>query len=119
MDISFYMKNGTSETIEVSETLYEWLAQSSFSKIDISKPMEIVIDNESHRLEVINLSDSNRMKYTEFLKENIVNESEDLLKNIELPEFVRKYQDKIYRVKKMYELKKMLGNENFYYMEYL
>ncbi|WP_228057594.1 hypothetical protein [Tychonema sp. LEGE 07203] len=67
LDISFYTTNGSqSETVDVGETLYEWLAQSDFSKIGgASIETEIYLDEENVILPLVELNQDIRSSVQE------------------------------------------------------
>lgn len=131
MDISFYQMNGSSETVEVSENFYEWLAKSSFSKIDKSKEIEIIIEGDKVKLPLVQLNLENRNRYIHFLLEEIAEESNNLIIKIEKKIYEQErhilkasapsdsIEIPIYRIKKLKELKTFFQDERFVYLEYI
>jgi hypothetical protein len=119
LDISFYITNGSeSETVDVSETLYEWLARSDFSKIGgESIDTEIYIDEENVILPLVTLNQDIRQQFKKFFSEAIISESDAVLTKLGDSPSKEEYQAGTYRLRKMLELLKCVENENYQYLQ--
>lgn len=118
LDIIFYSKNGQPpEYIEVSESIYEWLAKSNFSKIGKSVERKIKIEGEEEKLPLVQLGKSNRKKLREFFLETISQESDTVLNKLGDSPSKKEYQDATYRLRKLQELRKCIENEAYQYLQ--
>jgi hypothetical protein len=81
LDISFYSTNGSeSETVDVAENLYEWLAKSDFSKIGgESIDIQVNLDEENVILPLVELNQEIRQQFKKFFSEAIISESDAVL----------------------------------------
>jgi hypothetical protein len=119
LDISFYSTNGSeSETVDVSETLYEWLAKSDFSKIGgESIDIKIHLDEEDVILPLVELNQDIRQQFKKFFSEAIISESDAVLTKLGDSPSKEEYQAGTYRLRKMLELFKCVENENYQYLQ--
>lgn len=119
LDISFYTTNGSeSETVDVGETLYEWLAKSAFSKIGgPSIDTEIRLDEENVILPLVELNQEIRQQFKKIFSEAIISESDVVLTKLGDSPSKEEYQSGTYRLKKMLELLKCVENENYQYLQ--
>ena len=122
LDISFYTANGVngaeSETVDVGETFYEWLARSEFSKIGgLSIDTEIYIDEENVILPLVELNQDIRQQFKKFFSEAIVSESDAVLTKLGDYPNKEQYQEETYRLRKLLELLKCVDNENYQYLQ--
>jgi hypothetical protein len=119
LDISFYTTNGSeSETVDVEETLYEWLAKSEFSKIGgASIDTEIYLDEENVILPLVELNQEIRQQFKKIFSEAIINESDAVLTKLGDSPSKEEYQAGTYRLRKMLELLKCVENENYQYLQ--
>lgn len=119
LDISFYTTNGLeSETVDVGETLYEWLAKSAFSKIGgASIDTEIHLDEENVTLPLVELNQEIRQQFQKMFSEAIISESDVVLTKLGDSPSKEEYQSGTYRLRKMLELLKCVKNENYQYLQ--
>ncbi|AFZ27835.1 hypothetical protein Cylst_5851 [Cylindrospermum stagnale PCC 7417] len=118
LDIKFYSQDKEeSEIIEVSQELYEWLTQSEFSKIGKSELQEMKIDGEPERVPVVQLEGNNRRKFSNFFRDAIVQESDEMLNKLSGNSSKNDYQDAIYRLNILQQLRKLIENEQYKYFQ--
>ncbi|NJS11818.1 MAG: hypothetical protein HC789_16320 [Microcoleus sp. CSU_2_2] len=119
LDISFYSTNGSeSETVDVAENLYEWLAKSDFSKIGgESIDIKIYLDEEDVILPLVELDRDIRQQFKKFFSEAIISESDAVLTKLGDSPSKEEYQTGTYRLRKMLELLKCVENENYQYLQ--
>ena len=119
LDISFYTTNGSeSETVDVGETLYEWLAKSQFSKIGgASIDTEIYLDEENVILPLVELNQEIRHQFKKIFSQEIISESDVVLTKLGDSPSKEEYQSGTYRLRKMLELLKCVQNENYQYLQ--
>lgn len=118
LDIIFYSANNQDPNyIELSENIYEWLARSKFSKIGKSLETKIKIDGEEESLPLVPLDQENRRQLRLFFLEAIANESDVILTQLEAYDSKATYQQAIYRLRKLQELRKCVENENYQYLQ--
>jgi hypothetical protein len=119
LDISFYTTNGSeSETVDVGETLYEWLAKSDFSKIGgESIDTKIYLDEENVILPLVELNQEIRQQFKKIFSEAIITESDVVLTKLGDSPSKEEYQTGTYRLRKMLELLKCVENENYQYLQ--
>ena len=118
LDISFYGKNGDpQETIDISDSFYEWLARSEFSEIGASRKISINIDNEQSFLKLVDLNKGNRHRFKDFLLEAIQQQSETMLKNLGDSPSKEEYQSESYPLRKLQEILKLITNPQYQYLE--
>ena len=129
MEIIFYAKNGKQYILEVSESFYNWLAISEFSKIQTSKVYRVDIEgDETEEIEAVELTEQNRNSYISFFQKCILSESYDLVIKMEssskpgllkASSFEGSLENLQYRIKKFYELLRCLEDRTWVYMEYV
>ena len=119
LDISFYTTNGSeSETVDVGETFYEWLAKSAFSKIGgASIDTEIHLDEEDVILPLVELNQEIRQQFKKMFSQEIISESDAVLTKLGDSPSKEEYQSGTYRLRKMLELLKCVENENYQYLQ--
>jgi len=119
LDISFYTTNGSeSETVDVGETFYEWLAKSAFSKIGgASIDTEIHLDEENVILPLVELNQEIRQQFKKMFSQEIISESDAVLTKLGDSPSKEEYQSGTYRLRKMLELLKCVENENYQYLQ--
>ena len=119
LDISFYTTNGSeSETVDVGETFYEWLAKSAFSKIGgASIDTEIHLDEENVILPLVELNQEIRQQFKKMFSQEIISESDAVLTKLGDSPSKEEYQSGTYRLRKMLELLKCVENENYQYIQ--
>jgi hypothetical protein len=119
LDISFYATNGSeSETVDVGETFYEWLAKSAFSKIGgESIDTKIYLDEENVILPLVELNQEIRQQFKKMFSQEIISESDAVLTKLGDYPSKEEYQSGTYRLRKMLELLKCVENENYQYLQ--
>ncbi len=128
MEILFYAKDGNDLALEVSDSFYEWLALSEFSKIKTSQSYNIKIDGEDGSIQAVELTEQNRNSYISFFQKRILAETYDLVLKMEssskpgllkASSFEGSLENLQYRIKKFYEFIKCLEDWEWVYMEYV
>jgi hypothetical protein len=129
MEVLFYAKDGNQLVLEVSESFYNWLALSEFSKIQTSKVYKVDIEgDEPEEIEAVELTEQNRNAYISFFQKCILSESYYLVIKMEssskpgllnASSFKGSVENLQYRIKKFYEFLKCLEDRVWVYMEYV
>lgn len=128
MEIIFYAKNGKQYILEVSESFYNWLALSEFSKIQTSQTISLKIDGEEVSIQAVELTEQNRNAYISFFQKCILSESYYLVIKMEssskpgllkASSFEGSVENLQYRIKKFYEFLQCLEDRVWVYMEYV
>ncbi|BDA73172.1 hypothetical protein RIVM261_014230 [Rivularia sp. IAM M-261] len=118
LDITFYLHNKEeAEAIEISDDFYHWLAQSEFSKIGQPQTQEITVDGETALISAIQLEGMNRRKFSDFFRNAIVQESDELLGSLGNSSSKQDYQDATYRLRILQNLRKCIENEEYKYFQ--
>ncbi|MBK8395555.1 MAG: hypothetical protein IPL26_09970 [Leptospiraceae bacterium] len=129
MEIILYAKNGKQSILELSESFYNWLALSEFSKIQSSKVYKVNIEgDEAEKIQAVELTEQSRNSYISFFQKCILSESYDLILKMEssskpgllkASSFEGSLENLQYRIKKFYEFLKCLEDRVWVYMEYV
>ncbi|MCB1194330.1 MAG: hypothetical protein KDK90_28105 [Leptospiraceae bacterium] len=119
LDITFYSETKKSENVVVPESFLEWLAKSQFTKIDKSVPKELIIDDEPIELELVRLVGKNRRKYSDFFRDEIVEESSIVLEKLGSSPSKKEYQDATFKLLLLQKLRKLVEDESYQYIRYL
>ena len=118
LDIIFYSRDRqSSQYIELSEEIYEWLARSQFSKIGHSRDRTFFVDGEEECIPVVELDRSNRQQLRLFFLEAVAEESDVVLTQLGNALSKETYQQFTYRLQKLQELRKCVENENYLYFQ--
>lgn len=119
LDISFYSHSKEAvETIEFSEDFYSWLARSEFSKIGKSEEKEMQGDGEPIKVPVVLLEGENRRKLSDFFRDAIVQESDDMLSKLGNSPSKEEYVNASSRLRKLQELRKFIEDEKCKYFSW-
>lgn len=117
LDVSFYSMSGKPPmTIDVSENLYEWLIHTDFAEIGVARPHTIRLDNEEVELNVVELDKGcipNRQRFREFFVEVIVQETDDMLKNLGDAPSQEEYQEATYKLKILQQFRRCLEDHSY------
>ncbi|WP_448596305.1 hypothetical protein [Thermoleptolyngbya sp.] len=117
LDISFYSQaHEITETIEVSQDFYQWLARSEFSKIGESQARSMQEDGEEVTVFVVDLEGETRRKLSNFFRDEIVRESDDLVRVLGDLSSKHQYSEAFARLKFLQALRKCVENERFKYL---
>lgn len=118
LDIIFFSQDREeAENVEISTDFYQWLAQSEFSRIGRSEEKEMRIDGESVNIPVIQLEGVYRRKFSDFLRDAIVQESDLVLDALSEISSKIDYQRMIYRLSILQKLRKTVENEQYKYLQ--
>lgn len=122
LDITFYGKNGEVEplTIELSEDFYEKLIESGFPEIGTSHKIKIKIDDEETEINAIDLEKgkiTNRDRFIDFFKEEIIEESKNMLQSLGDSPSKEEYQTHSYPLRKFQEILSYLENNQYQYLK--
>ncbi len=116
LDFSFYSHDKKAvETIEISEDFYNWLTQSEFSKIGKSEEKEMQGDGEAVKVSVVFLEGENRRKFSDFFRDAIVYESENVVNKLGNSPSKEEYINAFSRLKDLQKLRKVIEDEKFKY----
>ena len=118
LDLIFYGVQGEDpQYIQLSESFYEWLARSEFSKIGGSESVRLNLEGEVVDLPLVKLELKTRDRLANFFRDQIVVETERIL--VQLDELFSKdvYQEVTYRLRKLQELRKSVENQNYLYLQ--
>lgn len=117
LDISFYSHSKEAlEVVEISPEFYNWLIQSEFSKIGKSEENEMTGDGEVVKVPVVLLEGGNRRKFSDFFRDEIVQESESMLNKLGDSPSKQEYVDASFKLKALLNLCKFVENEKFKYL---
>lgn len=122
LDITFYGKNGEVEpsTIEFSEDFYQKLIESGFPEIGASHKIKIKIDDEETEINAIDLEKgkiTNRDRFIDFFKEEIIEQSKNMLQSLGDSPSKEEYQTHSYPLRKFQEILSYLENNKYHYLE--
>ncbi|MGI0480693.1 hypothetical protein ACN4EE_07875 [Geminocystis sp. CENA526] len=122
LDITFYGKNGEVEpsTIELSQDFYEKLIESGFGEIGTSHKNKISIDGEEAEIDLVDLEKgkiTNRDRFIDFFKEEIIEESKNMLQSLGDSPSKEEYQTYYYPLKKFQEILSYLENNKYQYLQ--
>jgi hypothetical protein len=118
LDIIFYPENDLPPAyVDLSDTFYEWLARSDFSRIGQSQSTPIELEGESLELPLISLEQSTRKQLAEFLRNQIVDETDRVLDQLGESISKQNYQDVTYGLRKLQELRKCVENQTYSYLQ--
>jgi hypothetical protein len=118
LDITFYSQDKEeAKIIEVSEDFYEWLARSEFSRIGKSEVQEMKIDGELIEVPVVQLEGMNRRKLSDFFRDAIVEESDEMLNQLNRSQSKEEYRDVTHKLSLLQKLRKQIENEQYKYLQ--
>ncbi|WP_342596775.1 hypothetical protein VKI21_12735 [Cyanobacterium aponinum UTEX 3222] len=122
LDITFYGKNGEVKpsTIELSEDFYKKLIESGFSEIGTSAKIKIKIDDEETEINAIDLEKgkiTNRHRFIDFFKEEIIEQSKNMLDSLGDSPSKEEYQTYSYPLRKFQEILSYLENNKYHFLE--
>jgi hypothetical protein len=118
LDLIFYRaKDLDPRSVQVSEALYEWLAQSDFSKIGGSEPTRLELEGETVELALVLLAQDTRQGLVKFLRDQIVLETEGVLQQLDAVFSKDVYQEVTYRLRKLQELRKCIEDQSYAYLQ--
>ncbi|WP_414566482.1 MULTISPECIES: hypothetical protein [unclassified Anabaena] len=119
LDIVFYSEaKETVDAVDVSDSFYQWLEQSDFSKIAKPQEMEMQPDEEVVKTSVILLEGGNRRKLSDFVRDAIVQESDDVLNKLGSSPSKQEYTETTSKLKTLQTLRKLVENEKCKYLEW-
>ena len=118
LDISFYSEKECLDTMQVTDDFYQWLGQSMFPKIGRFEKKMMQADEESVDISVIRLEGENRRKFSDFFRDAIVQESDQVMEKLGDSPSKDEYTETTSRLKKLQELRKMIEDEKFKYFSY-
>jgi hypothetical protein len=118
LDLIFYPQMGQIPVyVEVSESFYEWLARSEFAKVGQSHLRSISLDGEELQLAVVDLEQDIRQVLAQFLRDQIIEESDRVLGKLNELKSKSEVQDMTYRLRKFQELRKCVENPAYQYFQ--
>ncbi len=120
LDIFFYSQEKKPiETMEITQDFYTWLAKSDFSRIGKSEEQKMKGDGEVVKTFVVLLEGENRRKFSDFFRDEIVQESDRMLSGLGESPSKEEYRKASSRLKNLQELRKYIENEKFKYFSRL
>ena len=118
LDITFYSENKEeAEAIAVSEEFYQWLARSEFSRIGKSEIKEMKVDGKPVEVPVIQLEGMNRRKLSDFFRDAIVQETNEMLDKLGSSPSQEEYQAATYRLIVLQRLRKQIEKDQYKYFQ--
>ncbi|NJM47474.1 MAG: hypothetical protein HC860_16000 [Alkalinema sp. RU_4_3] len=118
LDLIFYPQMGQAPAyVEVSESLYEWLARSEFSRVGESQVRSLSLDGEDLDLAVVDLGRETRQGLASFLRDQIIEESDRVLGELDEVRSKDEVQEMTYRLRKFQELRKCVENPMYDYLQ--
>ncbi len=118
LDFVFYPQVGQVPVyVEVSESLYEWLARSDFARMGQSEIRALSLDGESLELAVVDLKRETRQGLASFLRDQIIEESDRVLGELDEVRSKAEVQEMTYRLRKFQELRKCVENPIYSYLQ--
>lgn len=119
LDIIFYTEKAEQlpTYVELSESLYEWLAKSPFSRIGRSTPVQLTVEGEILEIPVVELGQTIREQLSQFFRDQIVAETDVVLDDLEKVEVKEDYRSLTYRLRKLQELRKCVENPDLSYLQ--
>ncbi|MEM9542408.1 MAG: hypothetical protein AAGA60_23310 [Cyanobacteria bacterium P01_E01_bin.42] len=118
LDVIFYSRDRqSSQYVELSEDVYEWLARSQFSKIGESSNRVFLVDGEEECVPVVELDRENRQHLRLFFLEAVAEESDKVLTQLDRVLSKDTYRQFTYRLEKLQELRKCVENEHYLYFQ--
>ncbi|MBD2300825.1 hypothetical protein H6G80_13390 [Nostoc sp. FACHB-87] len=119
LDVTFYSQaKETIDTVDVSDDFYEWLQKSGFANIAKSQEIEMKPDGETVKVSAIVLEGGNRRKFSDFLRDAIVQESDDVLNTLGNSPSKEEYINTTYKLKTLQSLRKFVEDEKCKYLEW-
>jgi hypothetical protein len=119
LDIVFYSQDKeTIDVVDVLDDFYEWLQKSGFSNIAKSEEMEMKPDGETVKTSAIVLEGGNRRKFSDFFRDAIVQESDDVLDKLGSSPSKEEYTGTTYKLKTLQSLRKLVEDEKCKYLEW-
>ncbi|MDH6105641.1 hypothetical protein NWP22_07145 [Anabaenopsis tanganyikae CS-531] len=123
LDITFYTRESKEgQVVEVSEEFYQLLIKSDFSKIGKSEKKNMTADEEPVEVDVVLLEGENRRKLSDFFRNAIVEETDNILSKLDelgdspSSQEYKKTFGKFSELRKLQELRKCVENEEFKYL---
>jgi hypothetical protein len=117
LSVCFYSASGAkNHSVSMSESFYEWLAYSPFSKISQARSVTLELDEEQVSLPVVDLAEEIRSRYLAFLSEAIVSGTRAMLEHLEGP--VGAVEDDKYRLGKLLEMLDLFKDQAYRYVRY-
>ncbi len=121
LDITFYSTTSKKPiSLSCSEELYQWLIQSDFSEIGVSRPHTITLDDEAVCLYLVDLNKGyipNRQRLRAFLVEATMQEVNTMLNQLGDEPSSQAYQAATYKLRKLQELRHYIEDEAYQYLE--
>jgi hypothetical protein len=118
LDLIFYPQMGQAPAyVEVSESFYEWLARSEFSRVGESQVRSLSLDGEDLDLAVVDLGRETRQGLASFLRDQIIEESDRVLGELDEVRSKDEVQAMTYRLRKFQELRKCVENPVYEYLQ--
>jgi len=121
LDITFYSTTGKKPiSLTCSEELYQWLAESDFSEIGVSRPHTVTLDDEAVCLYLVDLNKGyipNRQRLRAFLVEATIDEVNIMLKQLGDEPSNQAYQAATYKLRKLQELRHYIEDEAYQFLE--
>jgi hypothetical protein len=114
LDITFYTQDReAADYLDVSEDFYEWLAKSPFSRITPAEVQEMTVDGEPIHVPIILLEGISRHRFSDFLRDAIVQESDEVLQHTHADFTKDDYQTLTLRLRELQSLRKCIENEQY------
>ncbi|MFP4009286.1 MAG: hypothetical protein ACLFV6_14975 [Spirulinaceae cyanobacterium] len=115
LSVDFYtVEQEMNEVIKFNPNFQQWLSQSALFQIGKEEPQTMHIAGQAAEKLVVSLDDSVRSKMIDFLHEAIIEETKDLLFQIE---DLAIHDELTYRIGKLIEILECVKNQQYYYLQ--
>jgi len=115
LSVDFYtVEQEMNEAIKFNPNFQQWLCQSALFQIGKEESYTMHINDQAVEKPVVSLDDSVRSKMIGFLHETIVEETKELLFQIE---DLAIHDELTYRIGKLIEILECVKNDQYYYLQ--
>lgn len=115
LSVDFYtIELEQNTTVKFNPNFQEWLSQSALFQIGEEQPLTLKIEGQAVQKTIVTLDDAVRSKMIDFLYEAIVEETKELLFQIE---DLAIHDELTYRIGKLIEILECVKNEQYCYLQ--
>lgn len=118
LDLTFYHKDHSVITVEVSELNYEKLCKAGLGKLIAPAEKELIIEGEKYEIEVIDLSSDNRKKILDFIEKERQQELESVFTELDDNPTIKEIREKFGYVKLLTSFYSKITNKECEYFSY-
>lgn len=118
LDLTFYYKDHSVLTVEVSDLNYEKLYKAGLGKLIAPAKKELIIESEKYEIEVIDLLSDNRMKILGFIEKERQHELESIFTELDDNPTIKEIREKLSYVKLLTSFYSNITNTECEYFSY-